>query len=52
MLATSGGKNPNQVVHRVMAELMSDKLMLEFTFKGLSGKESFMDTEYFNCVFG
>lgn len=52
ILSTTGGRNGNQVVYRVMAELMTDDLMLLHTFKGQTGKEAFKNTLFFSCVCG
>lgn len=52
MLKCRGGENHNQITYRIMAALMTDELMSEFTFVGQTGKQSFKSSIFLQCVCG
>ncbi|ODM92363.1 hypothetical protein Ocin01_14323 [Orchesella cincta] len=50
ILSAKGGNNPNQITYRIVAALMTDYLMRSFTFAGQTGKRSFKDTLFVDCI--
>lgn len=52
LMEKRGGNNPNQVVHRIIGYLVTDDLLLEFTFHGHKDKKGFKQTAVMECVYG
>ncbi|CAL8140642.1 unnamed protein product [Orchesella dallaii] len=50
ILSTKGGNTSNQITYRIVAALMTDELMVHYTFAGHTGKFCFKDTMFITCI--